>query len=86
LAGFLNTHTAILSGYYISNCDALNDYGLIEFSPDHGETLDIWCVTKENGKYGDPTNIGTTISTGKSESQPTISENRTIFYAGDVRG
>jgi hypothetical protein len=36
--GFTYPHTAILSGYYKSNCDSLNDFGLIEFSPDQGAT------------------------------------------------
>lgn len=48
--------------------------------------LDIWYVTKENDKYGEPKNIGTKINTDKSESQPTISKNRTLFYAGYVPG
>lgn len=36
--GFIWPHTVILSGYYKSDSDSLNDYGLIEFSPDNGET------------------------------------------------
>ena len=36
--GFVYPHTAILSGYYKIDSDTLNDYGLIEFSPDNGET------------------------------------------------
>ncbi len=36
--GFLWPHTVILSGYYKCDSDSLNDYGLIEFSPDNGET------------------------------------------------
>jgi hypothetical protein len=36
--GFIWPHTVIVSGYYKSDCDSLNDFGLIEFSPDKGET------------------------------------------------
>lgn len=36
--GFIWPHTVIVSGYYQSDCDSLNDFGLIEFSPDKGQT------------------------------------------------
>ncbi|MBI9038857.1 MAG: T9SS type A sorting domain-containing protein [Bacteroidales bacterium] len=36
--GFVWNHTVILSGYYKSDSDSLNDFGLMEFSPDKGET------------------------------------------------
>lgn len=35
-------HTVTLSGYYFVNSDSLQDYGIIEFSPDNGNTwIDI---------------------------------------------
>lgn len=36
--GFMYPHMVILSGYYKIDSDTLNDYGLIEFSPDNGDT------------------------------------------------
>ncbi len=36
--GFYFPHTVIVSGYYKSDTDSLNDYGLLEFTPDKGET------------------------------------------------
>jgi hypothetical protein len=36
--GYLMPHTATIAGQYQVNSDSLNDYGLIEFSPDNGTT------------------------------------------------
>ena len=36
--GFMIPHTAIISGYFKMDTDTLNDYGIIEFSPDNGNT------------------------------------------------
>lgn len=50
--GFVAWHTAILSGYYKIDADTLNDYGLIEFSPDNGETwIDLVNDTIYNQYY-----------------------------------
>jgi hypothetical protein len=34
--GFVYGHTAVLNGQYKVDCDSLNDFGRIEFSPDNG--------------------------------------------------
>lgn len=49
-------------------------------------SLDIWYATKIDSSYGEPINIGDKINTGKTESHPTVSKNRTIFYTGTVQG
>jgi hypothetical protein len=50
--GFFYYHTSILSGYYKVDADTLNDYGLIEFSPDNGETwIDLVNDTIYNQYY-----------------------------------
>jgi hypothetical protein len=36
--GFVWPHTVVVAGYYKSDADTLNDFGLIEFSPDQGTT------------------------------------------------
>ncbi len=36
--GFINKHTAMISGWYNVNSDTLTDYGYIELSIDHGQT------------------------------------------------
>lgn len=38
LGGFQWPHTVILAGKYQVNSDTLNDFGMIEFSPDNGNT------------------------------------------------
>ena len=48
--------------------------------------LDIWYTTKTDSNFTIPINIGNKINTGNSESTPTVSENKTMFYAGSVRG
>lgn len=48
--------------------------------------LDIWYTTKTDSNYTIPINIGDKINTGKSESAPTISENKTMFYSGSAQG
>lgn len=37
-AGFFYNHTASIEGFYMVNSDSLNDYGIIELSPDNGIT------------------------------------------------
>jgi len=48
--------------------------------------LDIWYTTKTDSNYTVPINIGNKINTDKSESNPTVSKNKTIFYTGSVQG
>ncbi|MCK5536039.1 MAG: PD40 domain-containing protein [Bacteroidales bacterium] len=48
--------------------------------------LDIWHTTKIDSSFTVPLNIGDKINTGNSESNPTVSENKTMFYAGSVKG
>ncbi len=48
--------------------------------------LDIWCTTKIDSGYTTPINIGDKINTGNSESTPTLSENKTMFYTSSVQG
>lgn len=48
--------------------------------------LDIWYTTKTDSNYTIPINIGDKINTGNSESTPTVSKNKTMFYAGSVEG
>jgi len=48
--------------------------------------MDIWYITKADGNFTVPVNIGSKINTGNSESTPTVSENKTIFYTGSVQG
>lgn len=48
--------------------------------------LDIWYVTKTDSNFTNPVNIGEKINTANSESTPTVSKNKTIFYAGYVQG
>ena len=53
LGGFQYSHTAILAGKYRVNSDTINDFGVIDFSPDNGNTwidlltdteyLNQWC-------------------------------------------
>lgn len=50
--GFVAPHTVILSGHYRVNSDSLNDYGMIEFSPDNGVTwIDLLNDTVYNSYY-----------------------------------
>lgn len=52
VGGFALHHTAVLGGYYRVNTDSLNDYGLIEFSPDNGLTwVDLINDTVYNSYY-----------------------------------
>lgn len=55
-------HTALLSGQYQVNSDSLNDYGLIEFSPDNGMTwINLLTDTTYSAHYiwyGKPTLTG----------------------------
>ena len=48
--------------------------------------LDIWYATKTDSNYTLPINIGNKINTDKSESNPTVSNNKTMFYTGSVQG
>lgn len=48
--------------------------------------LDIWFTTKTDSNFTIPINIGDKINTGNSESAPTVSENKTIFYTGTAEG
>ena len=48
--GFGWPHTVALSGYYKCNSDTLEDYGLVEFSPDNGYT---WIDLINDAKYKD---------------------------------
>jgi len=48
--------------------------------------LDIWYTTKIDSSYAVPVNIGNKINTDKLESNPTVSENKTIFYTGSIKG
>ncbi|MFC2152850.1 hypothetical protein ACFLSE_10030, partial [Bacteroidota bacterium] len=38
ISGFVNVHTATIGGRYYVNSDTLTDYGILEISPDNGET------------------------------------------------
>lgn len=80
-AGFSNTRNN--QAPFVSNDNTI----YFSSSREKGQgSLDIWYITKENGEYGEPINIGLKINTDKSESQPTVSENRTIYYSGNVQG
>ena len=46
--GFWMGHTFDLSFDYFVDTDSLNDYGIIEFSPDNGAT---WCNLNDNSTY-----------------------------------
>ena len=48
--------------------------------------LDIWFTTKQAGSFSIPQNMGAKINTDESESQPTLSQNNTLFYTGYVPG
>ena len=48
--------------------------------------LDIWYTKKTDSNYAVPINIGDKINSGKSETTPTLSENKTMFYAGSAQG
>lgn len=48
--------------------------------------LDIWTITKTNSGFTTPINIGDKINSSNSESTPTISENKTMFYSSTVKG
>jgi hypothetical protein len=53
--GFTFSYAVILSGYYWVNSDSLNDFGLIEFSPDNGNTwIDLINDTVYNAYYSWP--------------------------------
>jgi len=48
--------------------------------------LDIWYTKKTGNNYSIPINIGDKINTDNSESTPTLSENKTMFFAGFAQG
>ncbi len=48
---------------------------------------DIYFVRFENGKWGNPTNAGTTLNSGLHESQPSFSpENRMLYFTSNRTG
>ena len=66
---------------------ALNDTIYFSSNREGGQgSLDIWYTTKIDGNYTVPINIGDKINTGNSQSAPTISENKTMFFSGSVQG
>ncbi|MBQ9418175.1 MAG: PD40 domain-containing protein [Bacteroidales bacterium] len=45
---------------------------------------DIWCCTLEEGRWGEPRNLGPTINTRGNETAPYIHfDNRTLYFASD---
>jgi hypothetical protein len=48
--------------------------------------LDIWYTTFSDGNFIEPINIGEIINSDKLESQPTVSNNNTIFFTGTIMG
>jgi WD40-like Beta Propeller Repeat len=49
-------------------------------------SLDIWYTIKTDSNFTVPINIGNKINTSNSESTPTVSKNKTMFYAGSKKG
>ena len=48
--------------------------------------MDIWYTTKTDSNYTIPINIGDKINTVNSESTPTVSANKTMFFASSAQG
>ncbi|MCP4704716.1 MAG: hypothetical protein GY865_08910 [candidate division Zixibacteria bacterium] len=48
--------------------------------------MDIWYTTKMGSNYTIPINIGDKINTANSESTPTLSKNKTMFFSGSAQG
>lgn len=42
--------------------------------------FDIWVVEKENGKWGEPKNIGTTVNTAADEFYPSITKSGNLYF------
>ncbi|WP_298425009.1 hypothetical protein [uncultured Kordia sp.] len=56
--------------------------------PTNGETspkkdYDLWFLTKENGKWQNPTRLPETINTDKNEYYPSIASNGTIYFTAE---
>tara|TARA_B100000678_G_C18161261_1_gene483134 strand:- start:14 stop:934 length:921 start_codon:yes stop_codon:yes gene_type:complete len=65
--GFPSPHTVFIDGYYQVNSDSLNDYGIIEFSPDNGVTwIDLINDTLYSSYYEWWSVYGKPVLTGNS--------------------
>lgn len=42
--------------------------------------FDIWVVSNENGQWGEPQNLGTTINTSEDEFYPAIARNGNLYF------
>lgn len=84
--GFIWPHTVVLGGFYKVNTDSLNDYGMIEFSPDNGNTwIDLIKDTLYSQYYfwsypGPPTLTGN--SNGWEEFSVYLAELGPVFNIG----
>ncbi len=76
--------------YSVSHPALNNEETRIYFASDMPGTYgksDLWYVDiLEDGKYGDPVNLGENINTRARETFPFISENNNLYYSSDGRG
>jgi peptidoglycan-associated lipoprotein len=73
--------------YSVSHPTLSKDESQLYFSSDMPGTLgsfDIFVVERnENGTYGTPKNLGSTINTEQREQFPFVSKNNTLYFASD---
>jgi tetratricopeptide (TPR) repeat protein len=80
----------INSDHYSVGHPALSpDESILYFTSDmpggYGET-DIWKVAIENGKFGQPVNLGAQVNTEGKEMFPYVSKDGNLFFASDGLG
>lgn len=64
---------------YFSSNRPLTDTG-------NEKDYDIWYVTKVNGKWGNPVNMGSPVNTEKDEYYASAAKNNNIYFTRDVEG
>jgi len=78
------------TNYSVSHPALNNEETRIYFASDMPGTYgksDLWYVdVLEDGKYGEPVNLGESINTRARETFPFISENNNLYYSSDGRG
>lgn len=47
---------------------------------------DIWYVDKQNGKWGQPVNLGAPVNTDKNEFYPSVTTNGSIYFTAEYEG
>ena len=55
-------------------------------SGNQNKDYDIWYVTKQNGQWGNPQNMGTPVNTDKNEFYAAVAVNGNIYFTREMEG